>query len=183
MMPYLPLGIGGAVTVTVLVLMLTPTECFVMQNLSATRLIVPPGSPVYPDVARIVRDSDGNVVHSTKVLSSLDEDGVIAAPRGAGGGVAPGVPSSLYEGAGAGVPPEIPLSFYEDGVIVVGEPPNSAFDALLFWAGKDWVTIPDTEDGHRSYHVECTDTVSQTIQWMFPSMFPIREYELDPPYP
>ena len=183
MTPYLPLGIGGAVAVTVLVLMFTPTECFVMQNLSATRLKVPEGSPIYPDVARIMRDSDGNIVHSTKVLSGLDEDGVIAAPKGTGGGVAPGVPMSLYEGWVIGAPPGVPMSLYEGGIIVVGESPDSVFDALLFWAGKDWVTISDTYDKHRSYHVECTDTVSQAIQWMFPSMFPIREYELDPPYP
>lgn len=64
-------------------------------------------------------------------------------------------------------------------VIAVGDPPDNALDALLFWVAKDWVAIPDPEVSYRSYHAECADAVSRVVQWMFPSMFPNNTYESD----
>ena len=75
MTPYLPLGVGGVVAVAALVLMLAPTECFVMQNYM--------NQPSFPDVPYVPQpqyfrlDQDGNLLFSKKVFSSLEESEVI----------------------------------------------------------------------------------------------------------
>ncbi len=138
MISYLPLGIVGAVAVAALVLMLTPTECFVMQNYLHT-VPLPTNSPIKPDVLRFALDQDGNPRILKKVFSSLEES----------------------------------------EVIVVNDPPDSALGALLFWINEGGIVVPEPKVLYGSYHVECTDPVSRTVQWLFPSMFPNSIYESD----
>lgn len=76
MISYLPLGIGGAVAVAALVLMFTPTECFVMQNYPPE---IPSFSHLPPelDVLRLTFDSEGNILFAKKVFSNLEGNEVI----------------------------------------------------------------------------------------------------------
>ena len=128
MSPYIPLCVGGVITVAVLILILTPTECFVMKN-DASRPIF--GMPQL-DGLKVSFDKDGNWIYVKTPLTSLEES----------------------------------------EIITVENPPKNALSAMLFWIIEGGATAPDPERGHVNYHVECTDAASQTIQWMFPSMFP-----------
>lgn len=127
---YLPLVVGGVVTIAILVMIFTPIECFVMENYPIQKQTWHP--PQLDVVAGMSVGPDGHPLFSKKVFSNLEES----------------------------------------EIIIVEDPPNSPLDALLFWTGEKGITVFDPRRVYVSYHVECNDVVSRTVQWMFPSMFP-----------
>ena len=136
MTPYIPLGIGSAAVVVVLVLMFTPTECFVMQN----DYYESPSSRQWPleiQPLRLSLNPDGSVKLTKKILSGLEES----------------------------------------DVIVVKNSPNNVLEAIMFWADEGATTVPHHRVAYRSYHIECTDHISQTVQWLYPSAFPNSVHE------
>lgn len=78
---------------------------------------------------------------------------------------------------------KVSSSLEESEMIVVDDPPSNLLDALLFWAGKDWVTAPDPETDKKAYHVECTNSVSRTVKEMYPFASPNTRHKPDPTHP
>ena len=68
-------------------------------------------------------------------------------------------------------------SLEESEIITVDDPPYNALGALMFWIVEGGITVSDSKGLPILYNVECTDIVSQTVKWMFPSMFPHSTYE------
>ena len=145
MTPYVPLGIGGVAVIVALVLMFTPTECFVMENDNPYHYIAEgPHCPIICyDVGINRYNDDGSIFLTKKIHSEL-------------------------EGS---------------DIIIVQNPPNTVLEAIMFWADEGATIINHDKVALRSYHIECTDHASQTVQWLYPSAFPnsIHEHMADIP--
>ena len=77
MNPYIPLWIGGATAVVALVLMFTPTECFVMQNDNYERLFEEENGGVHFDVLKMSYNPDGSIKLTKKIHSELEKSDII----------------------------------------------------------------------------------------------------------